>query len=329
MATNQADPGQNTTLPGALRSSGASVNDWVENLSETKFAYLVLGPTLVLFTALALWPILYTFKTSFFADSFSQFHGQFVGLGNYVGIVTGTRDYSLIRPFIDLQNPFRSVLPTTLIYTALSVVLITAFGFVQALVLNKTFRGRSIVRTAVLIPWAVPIVIQGMIFYLLFIPGGLGTEFLNQFGIVGSRPLSNSLSTMAIVTLASIWKRSAYVALIVLAGLQGIDENLYDVADVAGASRWQKFRLVTLPQAIPVLMIAMLLTSIGSMRIYGQIDSIASCSVMPSITCAVVGTFNGSLYGTASALAFITAILIGLVSLVYLGVLSRSNAGGI
>jgi len=329
MATSEADPRQNSIVPRPLRASGSYINDWVENLSETKFAYLVLAPALVLFAALALWPILYTLRTSFFADSFSQFHGQFVGLKNYIAIITGARDYTLIRPFINLNKPFQSILPTTLIYTVVSVVLITALGFVQALVLNKTFRGRSLVRTAVLIPWAVPIVIQGMIFYLLFIPGGLGTEVLNNLGLVGTRPLSDSLSTAGVVTLAAVWKRSAYVALIVLAGLQSIDENLYEVADVAGASRWQKFRMITLPQAIPVLMIAMLLTSIGSMRIYGQIDSISSCSVMPSITCAVVGTFNGSLYGTASALAFITAILIGLVSLIYLGVLSRSNAGGI
>ncbi|SEP25504.1 multiple sugar transport system permease protein [Halogranum amylolyticum] len=309
-------------------SIGNSVNDWVENLSETKFAYLVLAPTLIIFGAIALWPIVFTFQTSMFADSFSQFRGGFVALENYVSILTGSRDPMLVRPFIDLSRPFQSVLPTTLIFTVVSVVFITALGFIQALVLNKTFRGRSVVRTAVLIPWAVPIVIQGMIFYLLFIPGGFGTQLLNDLGLVGPRPLSSSASTVGIVTLAAIWKRSAYVALIVLAGLQSIDEHLYDVARVAGASRWQQFRMITLPQAIPVLMIAMLLTSIGSMRIYGQIDAISNCSTMPSITCAVVGTFNGSLYGTASALAVLTAVLIGLVSLIYLGVLSRSRTGG-
>ncbi|WP_162318845.1 carbohydrate ABC transporter permease [Haloarcula limicola] len=328
-SSNRTATRQESMVPNSLRRSGARVNDWVENLSETKFAYLVLAPTLVIFTAIALWPILYTFQTSLYADSFSQFHGAFVGLQNYVEIVTGQRGAILIRPFFDLSNPFQSILPTTIIYTVLSVVLITALGFVQALVLNKTFRGRSIVRTAVLIPWAVPIVIQGMIFYLMFIPGGFGTQILHDLGLVGARPLSNSASTVGIVTLAAIWKRSAYVALIVLAGLQSIDEHLYDVAKVAGASRWQQFRMITFPQAVPTLMVAMLLTSIGSMRVYGQIDAISNCSTMPSMTCAVVGTFNGSLYGTASALAFLTALLIGSVSMIYLVVLSRSRAGGI
>ncbi|WP_089827769.1 ABC transporter permease subunit [Halogranum amylolyticum] len=328
MASSRSTAQQSSIVPNRMWSIGNSVNDWVENLSETKFAYLVLAPTLIIFGAIALWPIVFTFQTSMFADSFSQFRGGFVALENYVSILTGSRDPMLVRPFIDLSRPFQSVLPTTLIFTVVSVVFITALGFIQALVLNKTFRGRSVVRTAVLIPWAVPIVIQGMIFYLLFIPGGFGTQLLNDLGLVGPRPLSSSASTVGIVTLAAIWKRSAYVALIVLAGLQSIDEHLYDVARVAGASRWQQFRMITLPQAIPVLMIAMLLTSIGSMRIYGQIDAISNCSTMPSITCAVVGTFNGSLYGTASALAVLTAVLIGLVSLIYLGVLSRSRTGG-
>ncbi|WP_226013329.1 carbohydrate ABC transporter permease [Halomicrobium salinisoli] len=328
-SSNRTAAREASFVPDSVRRSGGYVNDWVENLSETKFAYLVLAPTLLIFAAIALWPILYTFQTSLFADSFSQFRGSFVGLQNYVEIVTGQREAILIRPFLDLSTPFRSILPTTMIYTVVSVVLITLLGYVQALILNRTFRGRSIVRTAVLIPWAVPIVIQGMIFYLLFIPGGFGTELLNDLGLVGARPLSDSASTVGIVTLAAIWKRSAYVALIVLAGLQSIDENLYEVAKVAGASRWQQFRLITLPQSIPVLMVAMLLTSIGSMRVYGQIDAISNCSTMPSITCGVVGTFNGSLYGTASALAFITALLIGSVSMIYLVVLSRSRAGGI
>jgi multiple sugar transport system permease protein len=329
MSSGRTTTQRTSLVPDSLLKSGAYVNNRIENLSENGFAYLVLAPTLVIFTAVALWPILYTLQTSLFADSFSQFRGAFVGLENYVAILTGQRDVLLIRPFIDMSRPFRSILPTTIIYTVVSVVLITVLGYAQALVLNKTFRGRSIVRTAVLIPWAVPIVIQGMIFYLLFIPGGFGTQILNDIGLVGARPLSNSASTVGVVTLAAIWKRSAYVALIVLAGLQSIDEQLYDVAKVAGASRWQQFRQITLPQSVPVLMVAMLLTSIGSMRVYGQIDAISNCSTMPSITCAVVSTFNGSFYGTASALAFITALLIGLVSMIYLAVLSKSRAGGI
>jgi len=319
-----------TVTPNLVRNAGGRLNDWVENLSETGFAYLVLVPVLAVFALVALWPVLYTLQTSFFADSFSQFHGGFVGLTNYVELLTGQRDALLIRPFLDLSSPFQSVLPTTLIYTAVTVVSITVLGFVQALILDKTFRGRSIVRTAVLLPWAVPIVIQGMIFYLLFIPeAGLGTQVFNDLGLIGTRPLNNSAPTLGVVSLSAVWKRSAFVALIVLSGLQSIDQRLYDVARVAGASRWEQFRLITLPQVMPVLLVAMLLTSIGSMRVYGQIDAISNCSTMPSLTCAVVETFNGSLYGTASALAFITAALIGLVSMIYLVKFNNTSTGGI
>lgn len=317
-------------VPKPIRQVTARLDDWVENLSDTGFAYLMLAPVLVVFSVIALWPLFYSLQTSLYADSFSQFRGEFVGLANYVELLTGQRDMMLIRPFVDLSQPFQSILPTTLIYTTLSVVLVTLLGLGQALVLNKTFRGRSLVRTAVLLPWAVPIVIQGMIFYLLFLPGsGLGTEVFSNLGLIGSRPLNDSGATLGVVTLAAVWKRSAFVALIVLAGLQSIDERLYDVGKVAGASRWQQFRYLTLPQVKPVLLIAMLLSAIGSLRVYGQIDAISNCSTMPSLTCGVVGTFNGSLYGTASALAFITAIVIALVSTVFFVGLYRSDAGGI
>ncbi|GAA0681908.1 carbohydrate ABC transporter permease [Natronoarchaeum mannanilyticum] len=323
-------PRSASRVPAPLRAGGARFNDWIENLSDTGFAYFVLLPVLLVFGVLAAWPVVFTLETSLFADSFSQFRGEFVGLQNYVELLTGQRDALLIRPFLDLSKPFQSILPVTMIYTVVTVVLVTALGLIQALILNKAFRGRSIVRVAVLLPWAVPIVVQGMIFYLLFIPdAGLGTQIFNDLGLIGTRPLNNSAPAMGVVALSAIWKRSAFVALIVLSGLQSIDQRLYDVGDVAGASRWEQFRLITLPQVMPLLLVAMLLSSIGSMRVYGQIDAISNCSTVPSLTCAVVGTFNGSLYGTASALAAITAALIGLVSMLYLVKFSRSNAGGL
>lgn len=319
----------NTNTTGSIRQTAAKVNNWTENRTESQFAYFMLFPVLLVFGVLALWPVLYTLETSLYADSFSQFRGEFIGLSNYTELVTGGRDSVLIRPFLDLSNPFQSILPVTLMFTAVTVVFATILGFVQALVLNGTYRGRSIVRVAVLLPWAVPIVVQGMIFYLLFIPAGAGTDLVSSLGLMGPQPLNESVTAFAIVSLADIWVSAPFIALIILAGLQGIDQNLYQVGKVAGASRWEQFRMITLPQVMPVLMIAMLLKSLMSMRVYGLIDATTNCSTVPSLTCGVVGTFNGSLYGTSAALAFITAILIGLVSVGYLVKYGNSSTGGI
>lgn len=317
-----------TNIKKKLRGPLGRLNNWFESLSEAAFAYVMMLPVLVIFSVIALWPLYFTLETSLYADSFAGFRGEFVGVDNYVDILSGERDNPLIRPFFDLSNPYRSILPATLLFTFGSVAFITVFGLIEALVLNKEFRGRSIVRVAVLLPWAVPIIIQGMIFYLLFVgDAGLGTRILNDLGILSNRPLSNSGEALAVVIMADVWKQTAFVALIVLAGLQSIDRRLYDVARVSGASRWQQFRLVTLPQITSVLLVALLFATIAAMRVYGQIEAITNCSTVPSLTCAVVGTFNASRYGTSAALAFITAALIGIVALIYLIKFRDSNGG--
>lgn len=305
----------------------STISHWIENLSEARFAYLMMLPVLAIFSVIALWPLIFTFETSLYADDFSQFRGAFVGLTNYANVLTGDSDTVLIRPFLDLENPFQSILPVTLIFAVVSVLLIGALGLVQALVLNKDFRGRALVRTAVLLPWAVPIIIQGMIFYILFTADvGLGTRVLNELGLTGTRPLGDSASALGIIIIADVWKQAAFVALIVLAGLQSIDQQLYDVAKVAGASRWQQFRMITLPQVSSILLVALLLTTITAMRVYGQIEAIAGCSTVPSLTCGVVGTFNASRYPTSATVAFITAGLIGVITLIYI-VLYRDTGG--
>jgi len=164
----------------------------------------------------------------------------------------------------------------TLAFAILSVLFETLIGFGQALVLDQDFYGRRWVRVSIIIPWAIPIVIQGMIFFLLFNPTiGFGTEFMQWLGVFGDNPLSSSTDSFMIVLVADIWKTTAFMALLILAGLQSIDRGLYDVAKVSGASPWQRFRYITLPLVAPALLVAMLFRTMDAMRIYGLIDATA------------------------------------------------------
>ncbi|WP_135825741.1 carbohydrate ABC transporter permease [Halorussus ruber] len=304
--------------------SGAYVSAvrWMENLSDPQFAYLLLTPVLLLLGLIAFWPLLSTFRMSLFADNLvgSAALGEFVGLENYVALLTGERDALLVRPFLDPSTPFRSALTVTLIFTLFSVFFETVVGFAQALVLDQDFRGRRWVRVAIIIPWAVPIVIQGMIFFLLFQPNiGFLVDPLQNWGIFSATPLSNPVDSMIILIVADVWKTSAFMALIILAGLQSVDRSLYDVGRVAGASKYQQFKMITLPLVLPSVLVAMLFRTIGAMRIYGLIETVVGCNTVPSLSCLVVTTFRGSrMYGTSAAVAFITAGLIGLVVSVYI-----------
>ncbi|MFC7046508.1 carbohydrate ABC transporter permease [Halobacteriaceae archaeon GCM10025711] len=303
----------------------------IENLSETQFAYLLLAPMLLLMSVIALWPLLRTFTISLHADALygADPLGQFVGFQNYVALLTGEIDAQLTRPFFDLDQPFESALTVTFIFTIVSVAFETIIGFGQALVLDQDFRGRRWLRVAIILPWAVPIVIQGMIFFLLFQPGvGFLVEPLQNLGVFSSTPTANSVDSTIIVIVADVWKTSAFMALIILAGLQSVDRSLYDVARVEGASVWQQFRRVTLPLIMPAVLIAMLFRTIAAMRIFGLIETVSSCSTVPSLSCLVVTTFGARQYGTAAAIAFVTAVIIGIFVMVYIVKYADTDTGG-
>ncbi|QLH84590.1 carbohydrate ABC transporter permease [Halosimplex pelagicum] len=306
---------------GRLRSAAVAPANWTERLSEQGFAYVLLLPTLLLVSTMALWPLVSTFEMSLRADALfsAEYVGEFVGFENYVELLTGERNAILGSPFLDFSQPFQSALTVTLIYVAIAVTLETIIGFGQALVLDQSFRGRRWVRVAILIPWAVPIAIQGLIFWLFFQPGiGVGTDVMRYLGIFSENPLINTTDTLIIVIVADVWKTSAFMALLILAGLQSVDRSLYDVAKVAGASKIQQFRYITFPLVLPALLVALLFRTIQSMRVYGIIETTGGCSTLPSLTCLVVSTFRSGRYATSAAVAFITAGIVALVAMVYI-----------
>lgn len=207
----------------------------------------------------------------------------------------------------------------TLVFTVISVAFETVIGLGQALVLDQDFRGRRWARVAIILPWAVPIVIQGMIFYLMFDPQvEFLTPILHKWGLITARPLNDPQSSLIIIIIADVWKTSAFMALLILAGLQSVDRSLYDVARVAGASKWQQFKMITFPIILPTILIAMLFRTIAAMRIYGLIETVSGCSTVPSLSCLVVGTFNASKLGSAAAIAFVTAAIIAIFVSVYI-----------
>ncbi|APX96042.1 carbohydrate ABC transporter permease [Natronorubrum daqingense] len=323
--------------------SGNAVVNWMENLSEAAYAYLLLIPAFALLTLIAFYPLIQTFVMSLRSDETRGVEplGEFVGVENYVDILTGNarlaRQFldvtvSTSFPFVELGVPFlQQALFVTLAFAVISVIAETLIGFGQAYVLDQEFRGRRWVRVAIILPWAVPIVIQGMIFFLLFQPEvGFGSDLMQWLGLFGADPLADSQDSFIIILIADIWKSSAFMALLILAGLQSVDRSLYDVARVAGASPWQRFKRITLPLVMPALLVAMLFRTMDAMRVYGLIESTAGCTTVPSLTCLVVeAMFGGTrIFATAAAIAFATALVIGLIISVYV-FFFRDTQGGL
>ena len=305
----------------------------MENLSEQAYAYLLLAPAFALLVVIAFWPLFEALRMSFFADDVlgGGKLGEFTGLTNYVQLLTNN---NALAPATFLDPSFevpilQQALFMTLLFAIITVVGETLLGFAYAMLMKKDFRGRRWVRVLIILPWSIPIVIQGMIFFLMFRPGfGLLTEPLQQLGIFSSIPLNTTFDGFVIVTVTDIWKTSAFMALLILAGLESVNQDLYEVADVMGASTWQRFRYITFPLVFPALMVAMLFRTMGALRVYGVIESTSvGCTTLPSMTCLVTQLMFGSsaLYGSAAAASVLIAVVVGLFISVYLVFIRRSD----
>jgi multiple sugar transport system permease protein len=305
---------------------------WLETQTEAVFAYVLLAPAFLLLAVIAFIPLVQTFRFSLLADQTASANpfGEFVGFGNYAALLSG--EALVPQQFLDptFETPLlQQALFVTLAFAILSVLFETLIGFGQALVIDKDFYGRRWVRVAIIIPYAIPIVIQAMIFFLMFNPTvGFASDFMQSIGVFGQNPLATPRDSFIIVLVADIWKTAAFMALLILAGLQSVDRGLYDVAKVSGASPWQRFKYITLPLVAPALLVAMLFRTMDAMRIYGLIDATAGCQTVPSMSCLVITALQETRrWATGASVAFLTAIVIALVVLVYMFGLRDTEAG--
>jgi ABC-type sugar transport system permease subunit len=161
-------------------------------------------------------------------------------------------------------------LTTTVVFVAVTTALEVGFGLGVALILNEVFRGRGILRALVLIPWAIPTVVSSQMWRFIF-----NDQYgaLNLF-LFGARtdaylaPLADPALALIAIMAAEVWKTTSFAALIILAGLQSIPDELYEAASIDGMNSWQRFRYLTLPLVKPALVLALLFRTIDALRVF-------------------------------------------------------------
>jgi trehalose/maltose transport system permease protein len=192
-------------------------------------------------------------------------------------------EYSVITPglsrFVGLDNyldalgssEFWGAMTTTLIFTAVSVGLELVIGLAMALVMHEAFRGRALLRAVVLVPWAILTVVTAITWRTMFEPElGFVNTMLNSLSLPGGDVvwLGEEGYALGVMILADVWKTAPFMALLLLAGLQGIPDELHDAAKVDGASTWQRFRSVTLPLLVPAITVALIFRTLDALRIF-------------------------------------------------------------
>jgi ABC-type sugar transport system permease subunit len=275
---------------------------------------MFLLPALASIGAVSIYPVLLGLWLSFRDTTLASPTDTFIGLGNYRQIVS--------------DSQFWSAWFHTIQFTTASTLLETLLGLMIALVLSERFRGRGIVRAAMLVPWAIPTVVTSKMFGWLFDgQNGIVNYLLHGLGLIphyvnwyGSPDFA-----LATIIIADVWKTTPFMALLLLAGLQTMPEVLSEASRIDGANAWQHFWYVRLPLLTPTLLIASMFRALDAFRIFDLVYVLTGGG--PADATEVLSTFTyknlfSALqigYGSAlSTIMFITEIVIAVIFGVFL-----------
>jgi multiple sugar transport system permease protein len=281
-------------------------------------AWLFITPAFVVVFGLVFLPIVRALWMSLhIIDLKRPAIGQpFVGLANYIAI---------------LGDPyFQASLGRTVYFMVLSIAIEMVLGVLVALLLNKPFLGRGLLRALILVPWALPITIDAVMWkWILNANYGALNSLLWQLGLIDSYRawLSDYRSAMHFVIVADVWKVTPLVVLLTLAALQTIPTTLYEAAVVDGANRWHIFWRITLPLIMPTLMIVLIIRSMDAFRVFDIIYIMTaggpadSTKVLSYYT--YLEAFSYLHFGRAAALSYLMTLFIGLMAFAYIKLLGR------
>ncbi len=231
-------------------------------MSDRRLAWLLVLPAVLTIALIAIFPLLYTVWESMHRhDLRMPWLGKpFAGFDNYAELARDAR--------------FWWSLAHTAMFAAISITLELVLGLVLALAMHRTMRARGLVRATVLLPWAIPTVVAGLLWRFLFdAQAGVANAVLVSLGAIDEPIVWFVRATTAWVPviLADVWKTTPFVALLLLAGLQNIDRGLYEAAEMDGAGAWRRLRHVTLPLLAPALLVALIFRTLDAFRVFDLI----------------------------------------------------------
>ncbi|MCL4532139.1 MAG: sugar ABC transporter permease [Actinobacteria bacterium] len=287
---------------------------WRRSLSHIHwFPYLSILPVLVVLTVILLYPLLQVIAMSFRAvDLGRPVPGEpFIGFGNYSEVFG--------RP------QFWQALSVTAIYTVSVVILTVVGGLLMAQLLNAKFRGRAAARMLLILPWALPPVVTGLVWSWMFDYQFGVINYVLRFLHIVSKNLNWNVSpdlALPTVIVATTWKTLPLATIILLAGLQSISGELYEAAHIDGANALQRYRHVTLPGLRPVLGLLLLLETLWNFKMFTYIYMMTGGGPARSTESLVVSIYFEAMqffkFGYAAALGVIVLIICLAFTLVYL-----------
>jgi multiple sugar transport system permease protein len=264
----------------------------------------------------AAYPIFQTIALSFTNNSILQGTNDFVGLQNYVAMF---EDYGV-----------RGAMFFTIFYVITSTVLDLVFGMAIALLLNASFRGRAFVRTVNLIPWAIPMIVAGYTFrWLLDDQFGLIPYWVYELTGIRMVTFISAWGARMAVILVQVWKEAPFMAIIFLAGLQGLGQDIFEAAKVDGAGAWQRFWRITLPLIMPLAITMGLFRIVWSLANFDLVYGLTFGGPGVATSVLALRVFQEGIlffkFGFASAISVLLLILVGIIGVVALMMFRRAD----
>ena len=278
-----------------------------KGLSEKRLAFLMVSPSMALIALVAAYPILSGIWLSLHEYSvrvagLSRWAEPF-GLGNYQTALT--------------NSEFWNAMGITLSFTFFSVVFEFLLGLAMAMAMHAAFKGQGLLRTVVLVPWAVLTVVTAIMWRTIFeSPQGIVNAILGT-DIVW---LGGSPEALIVIIIGDVWKTAPFMALLILAGLQTIPSEIYEAAKVDGATAWQRFVKITLPLLTPAILVALIFRTLDALRIF-DMPYVLTKGANGTTTLSIISyeTFTANrIYGLGSAYAVLTFITVMIVAFIYI-----------
>lgn len=279
--------------------------------------YLFIGLAVLYLLLFAVLPLLKGLDLSFTNTRLlNPTAGRYIGIDNYDHLLGGGAF-------------FKSVV-TTLVYTAFTVVLSLTLGTISAFVINRYFPARTLARAVMVMPWAVPTVAVALVFRWIYNDStGVANDASSALGLGEHGWLTDPAYGMPSVVIATVWKVTPFVMLVVLAALQSVPEDLYEATRIDGADSYSTFKLVVLPFLLPTLRVVALLMTIWSFRRFEIIWLLTGGGPVDATNTIVIDVyreaFNNSQLGLAAAAGMLGLVLSLVVTAIYFVVEQRAN----
>jgi len=302
--------------------------------------WLLAGPVFIVTVGIVIYPILYGFLISLYdvhmlRGGLPQFLAMLEGIvgAKAAGLPAFLGAGNYTRVFSDAQ--LQRAIVASVILTGISVPLDLAFAMAVALVLNQRFPGRAFVRGVIVLSWATPGVINAILWKLMLRSDGIVNGVLTGLGIL-QEPQMWLMSTFWAffwIIIANLWKGSPFAALILLAGMQVVPEELYEAAKIDGAGPWASFRNVTLPHLRYPITLLVILGVIGGLTSFELLYILTGGGPANSTLVMAYYVFNHAIQwdnlGYSSALSFWLSAVVTLFAAVYWWVSSRGDESGL